>query len=284
MKTLMKNVLLLVLVLGLVACGKNSSGGGGSSTNSTTPVTNGDGNNTSNIGSTQTGSSQSINSIESLRQVFASKSMSEGLTANMAVYHVGPTYAGYSSGGFNIEVSGCINLIFWSAGDCDGYTQADYLNDIVDNGAFRIVKSTTNDQVVYDKATGVRNGDFTVSQKTFNRSSDRYVNMLGLNSTSYSGYGSKSVVSSANVKLSNGQQIEAYLVEHFSGYSTTRYVVSPKLPIFANPVAVLDSYGNFTGALKSVGNSNVGFIQVNLHTLNSYTGEAVTAGYNQLSL
>lgn len=280
MKTIMKNVLMLALVMGLASCGKNSSGGGSSS--SSTPVTNG-GDSTSNVDSSQNQNPQSISTIESLRQAFANKSMSEGLSANMAVYHVGPTYAGYSSG-FNVEVSGCINLIFWSAGDCDGYSQADYLQDIVDNGAFRIVKSSGQDDLTYEKAIGVSGGDFVVRQKSYSRSSDRYVKMLGLDQTSYSGYGAKSIVSSANVRLSNGQQIEAYLVEHFSGYSTSRYVVSPKLPIFANPVAVLDSYGNFTGALKSVGNTNVNYIQVNLHTINSYTGQATTAGYNQLSL
>lgn len=285
MKKLMKKLLLLAMVMSLASCGNNSSGGS-SSSSSPAPITNGDDTSTWNNDNVENDTSQKISSIESLRDKFAKKSLSDGISNNMAVYHVGPTYSDYSSSfNFEFQVSGCINLIFWQAGDCgsSGYSTQDYLQNLVDMGKFKIVKSISNDSIVYEEAIGTTSRDFVVTEKSYDRSSSRYEKMLGLNLTSYGSYGAKSIVSAAYVKLSNGQEIEAYLVEHFDGYNTSRYVVSPAVPVFANPVAVLDSYGYFTGALKSYGNTNVSLIQVNLHTINSYTGEAVSAGYNQLA-
>jgi hypothetical protein len=284
MKTLMNRILLLAMVMTLAAaCGKNSSGGGGSS--QTNPSTNWNGwdNNQYN----NNGQQQQYN-IEQIRSQFAAKSLSDGLQNGLAVYHVGPHYSSsyYGGGNFNFQfqVSGCINLIFVQVGDCGstGYSNQQYMENIVDMGEFKIVQSSTSTQVNYEEAIGVSNEQFLVTQKTFTRNSSRYTDMLGTNGGVIGG-GFQSLVTAAYVRLTNGQQIEAYLIEHFNGYNTTRYVVSPSLPVLANPIAVLDGYGQFQGALKSVGNTNINMIQVNLHQM-GYNGQPQTAGYNQLML
>lgn len=276
MKTKIKNAFLMVAVSALiVSCGKgnsSSSGGKGGDVSGVKEFTE---NTVSDV------------SIQTIQSKFNSlNTASNGAQAGAIVYHVGPYYMGLgSSSSFNFQVSGCLNLIFTQIGDCNtGYSAENYWRSIIDSGSYKVIKSVSTTSNSYERLTDVDGNDLYYTAYSFSKNASLYKSMLDLDSSGSFGYGATPTKGSvAEVTLTNGQKIEAYLVEKFDGYYNYKYVVSPQLPLMANPVAILDRYGNFLGALKGVGNTRIKQVRVNFHVIN-YGGQVVPGGYNYIML
>jgi hypothetical protein len=264
MKALTKSFLTLALVSALgTSCGGGSNKSGSSS--STSGGINGlPGNNL-----TQT---QSYQSIDQVRSAFNQKALSDGLSSGIEVYHIGPYFnSGYGGGGASFDASFCIDLGFWSAGDCDNYgtpNQEDILLNQLNNGVFKKVSSSSSSSVTYQEPTGIMSNNYGGAEytynnsqtKTFDRNSLAYREMLGLDIPA--GNIIESKVSPATITMSNGQQVVGQVLEMFIGSSyygganitdVKRYVLSTNLPLMANPVAVISGVGyGYNGAQATV--------------------------------
>lgn len=276
MKALFKTLPVLVLAGALsVSCGKGDNKSGSSSSS---------GGGISGLPGNTVTQTQSYQSVDQVRSAFAQKSLSDGLTNGTEVYHMGLYFNGNYSGGGNINFSGgfCINLFGWTAGDCDnygngGYGQDDLLLDQLNYGVFKKVTNAGSTSVTYQKPTGVVSDnyggyvyDYTGAQnKTFDRNSTKYKEMLGLDVPAQNILESR--VSPATITMSNGQQVVGQVIELFIGSQTygnsyisevRRMVVSTSLPVFANPIAVIDTvyqvYGG--GGYSALVSGYLGFL------------------------
>lgn len=268
MRALFKTLPILVFAGALsISCGKdgNQSGTSSSSTGGISGLP----------GNTVT-QSQAYSSIEQVRSAFAQKSLSDGLSTTSSIYHVGPYFNnsyGSSSGGIDFQADFCINLFGWSAGNCDDYGSygqniENMLLDQLDNGVYKKVVSATSTSVSYQKPTEVVQDNYggwsygytNAQTESFQRSSDLYRKMLGLDIPAQNILDSK--VSAATITMSDGQQVVGQVVELFIGSSfngnsnvseVRRYVVSTNLPLLANPVAVVGNiYQSYSGYTASV--------------------------------
>lgn len=269
MKALFKSLPVLVLAGALsVSCGKGDNKSGSSSSP-------GAGGNTWDS-VTQT---QSYQSIDQVRSAFNQKAMNQGLSNGMEIYHMGSHFnSNYGGGGINFQAGFCIDLGFWSAGDCDSYggpSQEDILIDQLNNGVYKKVTSSNASSVTYQQPTGVASDNYggyvytynNAQNESFDRNSADYKEMLGLDIPANNLVDSK--VSPATITLSNGQQVVGQVVELFIGSSyygnTTvsdvrRYVLSANLPLAANPVAVISGIVNgYYGPMATV-SGYLGFI------------------------
>lgn len=249
MKRLFAKLSMTLVVLALVAgCGKENSSGSSSSK--------------SNIsgGSGFGNASQNFQNIEQLRNAFNKKSMADGISVGADIYHVGNYFTGYSSGsgwGFEAgyQVSGCLNLIFWQVGDCDGYGSGDYqsyyvqqMEQIINNGRLLKVTGVSSNSVTAKKAVGVSsNGEFQYENVTLSRNSGLLAEML-------SGDQYNTHLQRVQILLSNGQRIEGVRVlkRDFYNQVVASYVVTTNLPLAANPVQVQKNNGT-SGYLSKVG-------------------------------
>lgn len=254
MKALLTKTLPVLVLAGAlsVSCGKgNNSSGGGSST--TSPVITGLPGNTYGQGSAYT-------SIDQVRAAFQNKTLADGLTVGTEVYHMGPYFNGnYGSGGINFQGGFCIQLFGWSAGDCggnNGSSQQDLLLDQLDNGVFKKVTAAAADSVSFQEPTGASNASgywqYTYNgaqTQSYNRNAVDYKEMLGLDIPAQNII--QSYVSPATITMSNGQSVAGQVLEIVVGYNNygqqqiqevKRFVLSTNMPIFANPIAVINGF------------------------------------------
>lgn len=239
MKTLFIKLPLVLLSLVLITgCGKeNSSGDSKSSLKNSIGV---DG---------YTNVPQNFQNITEVRKAFQNKSMADGLTEGMDIYHVGTYFGGQSGTGFSgsYEISGCLNLIFWQYGDCDsgGYNYMEQMisemESIINNGRLLKVRSASANSVSVQRAVGVDSqAEFIYSNETLSKDS-------GVLSQMVAGDEMFTTVRSARISLSNGQQIEGVAVYNQYGV----FVITTNLPLAANPVYVQS--GTSRGYLSKVG-------------------------------
>ena len=263
MKKFRDLLLLGMMILALVSCGKEeqSSGGGGSS------------------GSSGSGSTSGVNykNHSELKKAFTSKSFTTGLSDKTVIYHVGPDFGGTNFNSididFDFDFGFCGNFFGKTYGDCDSYSNngVDYDN-LVEKGEYKRVIKRSKDKIEYDLATGAHasgtGAEFT--RKSYTRGDSFYREMLNLDKKSVQ----KVVISKAEVYVTNASTgkrstIKADYVEYFfndSERSLKGYVVSNQLPLFANPLAITTGR-NLSGALSNSGNTIINYIRVQMHDL-----------------
>jgi len=252
MRNLLKMMLMGTLVVGLSSCGGDSNSSGRSTSLTNFGTSDGD----------------TFTEFTALRNTYTSSSFSSGLTAETAVYHIGPLYGGsFNTTSSNFAATFCVgsNNIFGNDDRCQGSISGDsQLNDIVDRGEYKVIRSATSSAVQYGLANGVSNGTFTFSESSFDRNDSIFRRMLNLDDVATR----RVVVSDAFIQLSDRGQVNANLVEFFfedGRYES--YILSSALPLVANPVA---SYsGNYT-----VG----GGVSFNLEGTLSFIGQASLTG------
>lgn len=277
MKKLFWMILSIGLVFGVSSCGKsNSSGGGGVAPSNTSTVT----------------SAANLTDYESIKNYYLNKNLSEGLSENMVIYHIGEAFGGsnvfsvnYSdidlSDIFDFNFDYCINLFGKLKGDCAN-NQSNYtsnLTDVTKKGEYKVVKSIAADSVNYDVATGMSSYGLNFQGASFNRDDALFSSMLNLAGKSVA----KVVVSDAKVYItqtnsdgttSEQREITAKYVEYFFMDNTIEgYILSSDLPVIANPIAVTKNH-NLKGTLSLVGSIKVVSIAATIHTLqlDPYTG------------
>ncbi|MCT4643153.1 MAG: hypothetical protein N4A33_12755 [Bacteriovoracaceae bacterium] len=235
----MKKLILLSLVtFGLISCGSNESG---SSSSSYIPQ-----------GQAEiTSQPQNYGTIESLREAFSKKSLTEGLGLQAEVYHVGSAFG--AQGGFlNFNFNFC-----FSSSQCTHQN----MMDIVESGELKVVTSLDHaNSISIKEAVGVNNGQYIYSNGNFDRNDSLYQQMLGYNLS-----GAQTTFRSATIRLSNGQTIQGQYVEFYisTGLLSGQrkgYVLSTNLPVLANPILVKEGglfVNQITGQLKRVGNITI---------------------------
>lgn len=235
-----KKFTLLFLVLGLLtACGKD---GGNTSGNSTSPVSSSD---------LKEGfvddTAQSFADINQLRSAFSSKSMSDGIGYGMQIFHVGNYFVTGSSTSSGGSFYGCIDLGFWSAGDCNNYSGNYYeqqMRAAIQNGRIIEIDSATESSVRYRKALDVKNGQYVYgSYGTYDKNFLFYKQMLGIG-----GYDGYIQLKRATITLSNGTQVDGVGIRNQYGW----FVVSTNFATIANPIYAHTNDGK-SGALSQVG-------------------------------
>lgn len=268
MKRFIQLLILATLVTMLASCGKQNSSGGSSSKKS---------NQTDWYAS---GTNNGFGNYDDLKEYYTEKSLSDGLPNNTVIYHVGEIYgANYNNFEFdiNFNFAFCIGSenLFGNDDACNsfgGNTTAD-LNDIVDDGEYKVVRNSTSTTVSFDLATGASNNIFTfANNQTYNQTSPIFRKMLNLDNKPVN----KVVVSKANAYMTNKGNIQADLVEYFfQDGSYEAYILSPNIPVIANPVAVFGgSYSvngsvnvNIDGELNNVGQSVLTSVSTTIHRL-----------------
>lgn len=288
MKKIGKKLLILGLLSTLmVSCGgKNSSGGSGSAGSNADHIQdNGDWNSESQGNSP----SQGMVDISVVQREFNQKSFTDGLSNGAFIYHIGPYYSANNNSNqrnFGFKISGCLRLFFRQIGNCNGANglghQA-YLESILQRGKLKVITGTSSENVSYKTAQSAGAYDFIYDAgNVISRSSNIYREMLG--GSAHTSYNSKVIASYAYVELENGQRVKAYHIEIFTAFAVKRYVVSPQLPIVANPIAILDDSGTFLGALKSVGDVKIRRIQVQGHKIGYGSNYVEPEGYARINL
>jgi hypothetical protein len=289
MKNLMKLFMLMSLMMTLAACGKNSSGDGGSGSST----------NTSGIGSTGTwynnsGDNQGFGDPVAFKNYYTARSMAANISTNTVVYHVGPNYGGSYNNfqvDFNLNFAFCIgNENIFGNDDYCSYQQgnsANDLNDIVDNGKYKVVTAASSTTNSYDLATDANSGGFIFDQRTYNSNTSIYRKMLNMDNKPTR----KVVVSRANASLSNRGNIPVDMVEYFFTDGTYEaYVLGSDLPMIANPLVILEgNYGtngnsqypqlnyNVRGELNNIGEASLASLFANTHGIYFYSN---TNSYN----
>lgn len=242
MRKLLKNLPLALMVAALaVGCGKDNASGG------KTPAQNVE------EGVTETiNAAQNFQSVEEVRKAFDAKSMDAG--QNLDVYHVGTYFGAVTSSGFNYSanLSGCLNLIFWSFGDCGGYESnnnymKDQMESVLDAGRLLKVVSSNGDSVRVKEATNVK------SDLTYGFSSEFSISRNEILADAFAN--TSAYVSQATIKLSDGREIKGLAIQSNRGV----YVLSTNLPTIANPLYV-NSYNGY-GYLAKIG-SNVSITDI----------------------
>lgn len=232
MRGLFKNVFMGFFVMALaVGCGKENSSGSSSSKSSAPIDVNG-------IGST----SQNFQTIEEVRSAFANKSMNEGISEGLDIYHVGTYFGGTSSSGFqaSYEFSGCINLIFWQAGDCDGgygnylEQQKQQLESAITAGRLLKVSPGDNNSISAQRAIGV-NSDLSLQYQNLTLSRNNILD------DALSGGTNTVRLEPATITLSDDTTVEGVAI--IKGNNV--YVLSTNLPIAANPIFVGEGWDNY---------------------------------------
>lgn len=226
MKNFLKMMVLGTLIMGLASCGKDE---GSSSRSSSSSVI-------SSFGNGTTGAS--FEEFTTLRDTFIASGFNAGLTEVTAVYHIGPRYGGsFNSSSNNLSATFCLggNNLFGNDDRCSTSGSVDsQLNDIIDRGEYKVVRSATSTSVDFGLANGVSNGTFTFSENIFDANDSLYREMLNLDEDSTR----RIVVSDAQIQMSGTGQIAANLVEFFfedGRYES--YILSSALPLIANPIA-----------------------------------------------
>jgi hypothetical protein len=269
----LRKLLLGMLTLSLiVSCGekKNSSGGGSSDKDNKTSK--------NRPGFTNSNVSTSVDSTKTYTYSHVSnkiknKSLTSGLQRGFAIYFIGPEYQPSGSIGFEATGRFCVDFLgLYQAGDCD--QQSYYMDQqnlkLIENGMFFVYEGGDSSSINYGIAYDSTDGEFDFDYKVFTRSDDRfYKNMLNLYSPNPE---QDYLITGAEVKLDNNQKIEAYMVEYFD--TGTKYIISPAVPVFANPIAVIDQNGQTRGALHHVGNTLIKEISYHVHEpqYSYYTG------------
>lgn len=281
MRNFGKILVLGFTVLSLISCGKdNASGGGSSSSSSSTSV--------SSVG-------KNYKTYAQIKDAYTKMKLDSGVSKNMVVYHVGPDYGGESlmnntptvdfSDLFDFSFGYCININGELKGDCAdnqyNQTQNNELQNIVNRGEYKVVRSDSSKSVAFDYATGVFGPGFQFAQATYDRNDPIYKEMLKLDGKSVV----KVVISEAQITILEGtktKQIKADYVEYFySDYSLKGFVLSTALPLIANPIANTQNH-DLTGVLSFSGNKTIKSISVNIHDIqydymtNKY--KAITVG------
>lgn len=222
-----------------VGCGKDENSSGSSSTAAPAPVK------TEEV----TNAAQNFKSLDEIRQAFDKKSMAAA--SGLDIYHTG-TYFGANSG-FNIDTSfdfsGCINLIFWSAGDCGGYEQQqktilEQMDYILDSGRLIKVDSSDSSSLNVKEALDVNNDASFLFSDPYQLTRE---DILGdaLRKTSYYG---QPQFKEASIKLSDGRDIKGVAIIKQTGEV---FVLSTNLPLVANPILVQSNQGY--GQLSKIG-------------------------------
>ena len=241
MKHLTKAFVLMTVMATMVACGKNTSGGSAGS--STSPVSN-----------------QNLTTHAQIKSYYQNKSYADGVNSNTKIYRSG-TYYGAPSVQVSMNFSGCIDLGFWSAGDCDqSESLNNYLNDNIDNGDYFLVNSATANDINIDLAVNAVGGDYIYQSRDISKSDNDFRDMLALDDDYFA------VVSKATVQLGN-RSIKADYIEYFSkinGQYIASYVLSTDVPLVANPLYV-GVAGEGNGRLQSLNNEQLGAITVSTH-------------------
>jgi len=233
MKNFGKLFMLSALALTLVSCGDSAgTPGPAAASTATTGI-----------------STQTFTTIEPLRSFYKNRSNSSGLSNGMTVYHVGAEYgANYSNNfSFDFDFDFCFN-------DCQSQ-QNNQLESIVNNGEYKVIKSVSGETVSYDEATGSDGNNFIFVNRTYSKQDSLFTEMLNLDGVTYS----EVKVTAVTIRLSNNKTMQGNLIKYLSygGYVNKAYVVSAELPNFANPVAILNSYGSYTGRLESFNNVKI---------------------------
>lgn len=274
MRKLFKLAFIIMLMAQVSSCGKKNSSGGGSSS-STSGIT-------GTINNVYNGSGDSFGDFNTLRNHYQNMNLSSGLSNNMVIYHTG-TYFGAQSSSGSFNSSYCVNLIFKQWGDCNT-GNSNQIENILDRGEYKVVTSTTSNSPTFKKAVGVSTynnvSDFAYSNAiSYTRDDGIYKEMLNLDGRSTR----KIVVSPAKARLSNGQEINADLVEYFyNDGSIKRFILSPAVPLLANPIAVIGS-SSVNGRLNNYGSISITSIEATLHGIqqNYYSNTEVTVYIQQ---
>lgn len=263
MRNLMRAMILGTLVMSFYGCGKTEDSGSKKKSISA-------------VGTV-------YQDFNTLRSAFTNSAMNTGLTTNSVVYHIGPQYGGtFSSSSFSASAVFCVfgENLFGNDDKCSqSGSSTSQLNDVIDMGEYKVIKSSTTSSVSFDLATSVANNTFGFEAKTFNSSDSIFRKMLNLDEIATE----KIVVTEAFIKMSSGGQVKANFVEYFFTDGTYEgYILSAALPIMANPVV---SYkGNFSinggvsfkmeGRLNNVGQNILTGVSAQSHRLETdvYSG------------
>ena len=200
----------------------------------------------------------SLMNFADVQSLQSAKSFNEGLIVDTKVFHVGKDY---TQGGFSFNFSVCGN--FWILSSCGDME----MKKMLTIGSLKKVSAVSSSSVSYKDAYDVKNGEYLFSGQTttMNKEDIFYKRVLG---TAYPGV-LETKASKASVTLTDGRVFDdAILIEHFYGSESYTYrrvtgadrlVVVPSLPVFMNPVAIIEDingYGNIAPA-----RSNLGYIQ-----------------------
>ncbi len=225
MRDLLKMVLLGTLIMGLYSCGKASDSGSRSSSSSIT-----------NFGNGEMGTS--FAEFSTLQSSYLNAAFSAGITEATAIHHIGPRYGGtFNTSSSSLGATFCVGdrNLFGNDDRCSSNSSLDsQLNDLIDRGEYKVIRSTSATSVDFGLANGVSNGTFTFSESVFDASNNLFREMLNLDDVSTR----RVVVSDAQIQMSNSGQIDASLVEYFfedGRYES--YILSSALPLIANPIA-----------------------------------------------
>jgi hypothetical protein len=239
--------------------------------------------------STISSGGQNFSSFSTLQTFYKNKSKAENLVANTVIYHTGPLFGASNQSNINVDFSlvfcvGNKNMI----GDdslCNySNSSGSQLSDMVDNGEYKVVKTTSASSVNYEVATGVQNNVFVMADKVFDSSDSILKKMLNLDNKSTR----KIVVSAANVVMSNNQQLKSDLVEYFySDGSYQAHLLGSNIAVLANPIiSIQGTYNEYgvsaqvIGELNNIGNTTVRNIQATMHKIryqpNTNTYEVLT--------
>lgn len=255
MKNLVTALMTGVLVFALASCGNDNASSDKKSSSS---------NNDGGISSNGT----NFGSYSKVRDTFTKMSMASGLKRNDVIYHIGPDYGAQTNNGnfeFDSSFNFCIDIGFWSAGDCEQYQQPQggQLDYLVANGEYKVAKEMEKNRVDYDLAVGVINGMFDFEFSIFDRDDVMYRKMLNLDKKRTA----KVVVSKADILIDNNKKVMGDYVEYFfEDGSYEGYVLSNSFPLMANPLFNLKDY-QITGALNFAGPKTVRRISVMTHYL-----------------
>lgn len=283
MKNVINFMLMMAAVFAFTACGKKDEGG--SAAPAAPPVTTQPPVTTDFYGSEQ----EEFGNFENLKTYYLNKNFDEGMSDNLVVYHVGPKYGMQTNGGsFNIGF--CIVFFGQTIGDCEGMgNNTAILENIVNNGEYKVTTSYNATGVSYNLAVGVEDDQFVFEPRNFDQSSESFNEMLNLDNQAVV----KVVVTRATIQLTDNSQISGDLVEYFYGTignitGVERFVLSKDLPLLANPIAVFNAYGQPQGALNNVGNRMIRSVSAMAHNVqvNPFTLETtiVNAGMIGISL
>ncbi len=281
MKKLNQIFILGLVIMSLVSCGKDNQSGGSSSSSSSSSVSSSAGVN--------------VQDYDELKERYTKKSLEHGTSDGMVVYHIGPYFGGSDfytpvndidfSDFFNFGY--CINIGGELKGDCPdnaSYTNGGQLQDIVQKGEYKVIRTGSSDSLAIDFATGVYGNGFEFERVEYDREDKIYREMLNLdNKSTY-----MVVISEAQVQLTNGEKIVADYVEYFYRDGSLKgFVLSNQLPLIANPIAATNQH-DLVGILSVTGDDAIASVQVNIHDIqfNAYNNEytAVTIGTRSIRL
>lgn len=274
------------MAMTISGCGKENESGGGDSKNTDWYGSNE--NDPTNLGN-----------YDRIRDYYEGYPLNSRLYLNMVIYHIGPAYGGddlYNNYeyDFDFDVSFCGYFLFWEVGDCSSsYNQyaSNQYQGTVERGAYRVVTHYNAEKVTLNEANGYTDYDFNFTNSSFTRSNDLYRRMLNLDGKAVD----RVVISKAKLHVTkrdrNGnnpknESFDADYVEYFFADKTVEgYVLSTRMPLAANPVAITykrnyqDDYytprrPEVDGKLLVAGEYTINRIEVDVHTVSAsaFTG------------